>query len=155
PKYEAVVGLVGQVNTRPEGHRDGQAVTVFRAASCLVGEDLAALADWTVAAAGGSALAAWGWALSADAGAVRAWKPRARGVAADSEQGYRFRGRRRALTEIVDWLDQADRDRRVLVVTGSPGVGKSAVLGRVVTTADAEIVASLPPDDDAVRAPVG
>src|SRR5262249_19437797 len=38
---------------------------------------------------------------------------------------------------------------------GSPGVGKSAVLGRVVTTADAEIVASLPPDDDAVRAPVG
>src|SRR5207248_6306090 len=39
--------------------------------------------------------------------------------------------------------------------TGSPGVGKSAVLGRIVTTADVEMRAALPADDDAVRASVG
>ena len=46
-------------------------------------------------------------------------------------------------------------DRRVLVVTGSPGVGKSAVLGRVVTTSDAAIRALLPTADGAVRASPG
>ena len=46
-------------------------------------------------------------------------------------------------------------DRRVLVVTGLPGVGKSALLGRVVTTADPQIAAVLPPGDAAVRARVG
>ena len=53
------------------------------------------------------------------------------------------------------WLDRAVPDRRVLVVTGSPGVGKSAVLGRIVTTADPGIRASLPPGDEAVRASLG
>ncbi len=41
------------------------------------------------------------------------------------------------------------------MVTGSPGVGKSAVLGRIVTTADADLRRLLPPDDEAVRAAVG
>jgi hypothetical protein len=59
------------------------------------------------------------------------------------------------LTEIVGWLDRARPDRKVLVVTGSPGVGKSAVLGRIVTTADAEMRAALPADDDAPRASTG
>jgi hypothetical protein len=39
--------------------------------------------------------------------------------------------------------------------TGSPGVGKSAILGRIVTTADAAIRASLPAADTEVRATVG
>ncbi|MCZ4117928.1 hypothetical protein O3X23_00735 [Streptomyces sp. H39-S7] len=43
----------------------------------------------------------------------------------------------------------------MLVITGSPGVGKSSVLGRIVTTADAGIAASLPADDIAIRAPIG
>ena len=73
----------------------------------------------------------------------------------DSERGYRFRGRATALHRIVAWLDRDKPDRRVLVVTGSPGVGKSAVLGRIVTTADTAIRASLPPGDEAVRASVG
>ena len=46
-------------------------------------------------------------------------------------------------------------DRRVLVVTGSPGVGKSAVLGRIVTTADAGIRARCRRAIRAVRASVG
>lgn len=70
----------------------------------------------------------------------------------DSESGYRFRGRTIALTTIAQWLDRDVPDRRTLVVTGSPGVGKSAVLGRIVTTADPSIIAALPSDDDAIRA---
>lgn len=77
------------------------------------------------------------------------------GVSIDSERGYRFRGRAAALHRIVAWLDRDKPDRRVLVVTGSPGVGKSAVLGRIVTTADTTIRASLPRGDEAVRASVG
>src|SRR5207247_1977331 len=73
----------------------------------------------------------------------------------DSERGFRFRGRRSALRQIVGWLDRPRPDRRVLVVTGSPGVGKSAVLGRVVTTADSCFRRLLPPDDDGVKATEG
>ncbi len=96
-----------------------------------------------------------GWSLAADVEAGRHWRPRARGVAVDSERGFRFRGRARALTEIVAWLDRSVPDRKVLVVTGSPGAGKSAVLSRVITTADPMHVALLPADDQAVRATPG
>jgi hypothetical protein len=87
--------------------------------------------------------------------AVRHWRPRARGVSIDTEGGYRFRGRTVALTEIVQWLNRSVPDTRLLVVTGSPGVGKSAVLGRIVTTADEGVRAALPTDDTNVRAPIG
>lgn len=78
-------------------------------------------------------LAAWGWSLQGDSEATRHWLPRARGVSIDSERGYRFRGRTAALHVITTWLDREHTDRRVLVVTGAPGAGKSAVLGRIVT----------------------
>jgi len=151
PDYEAVIGIVGAANDRG----DGRAIALHHADQCLPNEKLRRLVQWTVAAAGEMALSAWGWALETDAEARRHWKPRARGVSTDAERGFRFRGRRAALTEIVGWLDRARTDRRVLVVTGSPGVGKSAVLGRVVTTADAGVAAALPAEDDAVRATVG
>jgi WD40 repeat protein len=150
--YGAVVGLVGQGNDRG----DGQAITLHRADLCLPEEKLRALADaWDVAAAGEQALATWGWCLTKDPEAGRHWRPRSRGVSVESERGFRFRGRRRALTEIIDWLGHTTPNRNVLVVTGSPGVGKSAVLGRVVTTADPGIAAALPADDTEVRASVG
>ena len=41
------------------------------------------------------------------------------------------------------------------MVTGSPGVGKSVVLGRIVTTADTGIRAMLPAGDTAVHAEIG
>ncbi|MBO0869994.1 MAG: trypsin-like peptidase domain-containing protein, partial [Micromonosporaceae bacterium] len=151
PEYEAVVGLVVRANERG----DGQALTLFAADRYAPGERLRALAEWSLPAAGEVAIAAWGWALGTDPEGRRHWRPRARGVTVDSERGYRFRGRTSALSAIVHWLDRAEPDRQVLVVTGSPGVGKSAVLGRVVTTADAEIRASSPVDDPAVRATVG
>ncbi|MGH3409497.1 MAG: hypothetical protein ACRDRJ_44440, partial [Streptosporangiaceae bacterium] len=96
-----------------------------------------------------------GWDLATDPEARRHWSPRARGVAVDSEKGYRFRGRTTALIEIKAWLDRAAPDRMPLIVTGSPGSGKSAVLGRIVTTADRNAAVQLPHDDMAVRATSG
>ncbi|MFJ2174560.1 caspase family protein [Streptomyces sp. NPDC087851] len=58
--------------------------------------------------------------------------PRSRGVEFESEQGLYFSGRVRVLSELVDWLTAEDGDGRGRVVTGSPGCGKSAVLGRIV-----------------------
>ena len=151
PSYKAVVGVVGQAHR----NGDGRAITLHQADLCFPGHRLAALASWSAEAAGEVALQQWGWTLARDPEGVRHWRPRARGVSIESERGYRFRGRAAALNRIVAWLDRPEPDRRVLVVTGSPGVGKSAVLGRVVTTADAAIRASLPPGDEAIRASLG
>ncbi|MGW7575085.1 trypsin-like peptidase domain-containing protein [Streptomyces sp. NPDC054765] len=150
PTYQAVVGMVGQANSRG----DALALTLFQTDKCLPDEKLSALTEWSAQDAGESALAAWGWTLEDDAEAGRHWKPRARGVSTDAERGFRFRGRTVALTEIVGWITADEAPRHVLVVTGSPGVGKSAVLGRVVTSADTAIAATLPQADDAVRAPL-
>ncbi|WP_250005432.1 WD40 repeat domain-containing protein [Actinoplanes sp. M2I2] len=155
PRFEAVVGLISRVQV--VGGRAGEivALTVAQATGALPEEHLHDLAGWSAADAGESALAAWGWSLESDVEAARHWLPRSRGVAVDSEPGYRFRGRRAALSAVVDWLGRPRVDDRVLVVTGSPGVGKSAVLGRVVTTSDPAFRDLLPAGDDAVRAGVG
>jgi WD40 repeat protein/DNA-binding SARP family transcriptional activator len=151
PDYQAVVGVVAETH----GNGEGRAITLHQADLCFPDHQLAALASWSAEAAGEVALQQWGWTLARDPEGVRHWRPRARGVSIDSERGYRFRGRTAALHRIVAWLDRGEPDRRVLVITGSPGVGKSAILGRVVTTADAAIRAALPPGDHAVRASVG
>jgi WD40 repeat protein len=155
PAYQAVVGLVGQARLAGEHAGDGRALTLRQIAAWLPRQGLSGLAGWSAEASEEAALAAWGWRLTDDPEAGRHWKPRARGVTIDSERGFRFRGRTAALTAVVDWLRQEVPDRQALVVTGSPGVGKSAVLGRVVTTADAGIRAALPPGDDAEKAPIG
>ncbi|WP_078877002.1 caspase family protein [Streptomyces sp. 150FB] len=62
--------------------------------------------------------------------------PRSRGVEFESEQGLYFSGRVQVLSELVAWLTSDDGDGRGRVVTGSPGCGKSAVLGRVVALSD-------------------
>ncbi|MFI2210551.1 caspase family protein [Streptomyces sp. NPDC020141] len=62
--------------------------------------------------------------------------PRSRGVEFESEQGLYFSGRTAVLTELVAWLTAPDGDGRGRVVTGSPGCGKSAVLGRIVALSD-------------------
>ncbi len=46
--------------------------------------------------------------------------------------GDLFRGRQAALAAVTGWLNAAQAPGQVLVVTGQPGAGKSAVLGRVV-----------------------
>jgi WD40 repeat protein len=151
PDYKAVVGIVGQAS----GSGDGLAITMHQADKCFPDHGIESLVGWSASESDEAALAQWGWALARDPEGIRHWRPRARGVTIESDPGYRFRGRTAALTKIVECLDRPTPDRRVLVVTGSPGVGKSAVLGRIVTTADADICAELPPDDRAVRATTG
>ena len=119
---------------------------------CFPEEKLSNLTQWMASDAGETALAAWGWVLGQDPEGARHWRPKGRGVSADSERGFRFRGRSAALTAISGWLDHNHAERRALVVTGSPGAGKSAVLGRIVTTADPIAAAALPDSDPAVRA---
>lgn len=62
--------------------------------------------------------------------------PRSRGVEFDSEPGMYFHGRARLLEELVQWLTNPRTDGRGRIVTGSPGCGKSAVLGRIVALSD-------------------
>ncbi|MFG2502871.1 caspase family protein [Streptomyces sp. NPDC048441] len=64
--------------------------------------------------------------------------PRSRGVEFESEQGLYFSGRIQVLSELVEWLTAPRGDGRGRVVTGSPGCGKSAVLGRIVALSDSE-----------------
>ena len=148
PDFEAVVGMI----VTADDHGNGEAITFHQIDLCFPDEKFAELTRWTASEAGETALAAWGWTLERDPEGVRHWNPKGRGVSGDSERGFRFRGRSEALTAITKWLSRENPDRRALVVTGSPGVGKSAVLGRIVTTADANVAASLPADDRAVRA---
>ncbi len=153
PEYSAVAGIVGQAMPAGNHRGDAQALTLAQAARFLPGAKLQVFAGWAAADAGATAMAAWG--LAADPEAGRHWRPRGRGVMTDLDRGYRFQGRTAALTQIVEWLDRPVTDRRVLVVTGSPGVGKSAVLGRVVTTADQRLRAELPASDAGVVASIG
>ncbi|WP_338687565.1 caspase family protein [Streptomyces acidiscabies] len=62
--------------------------------------------------------------------------PRSRGVEFESEHGLYFSGRTRVLTELTRWLSAPEGDGRGRVITGPPGCGKSAVLGRVVALSD-------------------
>jgi hypothetical protein len=142
PDYEAVVGVV--THWHPNG--GGVAVTMHEADRCFGEGSLAALTDWSAEQAGELALSDWGWSMADDPQYGPHWRPRARGVAVDREGGYRFRGRRAALDKIIGWLGREHTDPTVLVVTGSPGAGKSAVLGRVITSADPRVRAELPAD---------
>jgi WD40 repeat protein len=160
PDYEAVVGIVGAALTR-DGDTGGDhtggalAITLVRADQWFGGAGLAGAGGWSAEQAGEVAMSSWGWALQDDPEYGPHWRPRARGFDDRAEGGDWFRGRRAALTEITGWLSRDRADRRALVVTGSPGVGKSAVLGRVVTTADPGIRAELPVRDDSVWAAEG
>ncbi|MDR7381107.1 hypothetical protein [Promicromonospora iranensis] len=80
------------------------------------------------------------------------------GVSNVGQDGSFFRGRRAALREINGWLSAPATDQvnpRVLIVTGSPGTGKSAVLGRVLMAAN-DTSRSVSDDQlDEVAAPPG
>lgn len=84
--------------------------------------------------------------------------PRGRGILPSLvREGSYFMGRLRVLRELVDWINGAGLDVAwSRVVTGAPGSGKSAVLGRLVSLADAgqpnEVLATAPAG---TRPPVG
>ena len=64
----------------------------------------------------------------------------ARGIEA-GEAGFFFTGRRRSQNEIIQWLKGQYSD--LLIVTGPPGSGKSALIGRIVTLSVPEVRAQL------------
>jgi hypothetical protein len=63
---------------------------------------------------------------------VSHWSPKGRGVEMEAEGGSFFTGRSAVLRNLVAWLTATAPDRRVRVLTGRPGSGKSAVLARLV-----------------------
>ncbi|MFD9541390.1 ATP-binding protein [Streptomyces sp. NPDC060022] len=63
------------------------------------------------------------------------WLDRATGRPQESEGGWYFRGRRELNTTVAEFLGP-HAERGVLLITGSAGSGKSAVLGRAVTLSD-------------------
>ncbi|HEY8471188.1 MAG TPA: trypsin-like serine protease [Natronosporangium sp.] len=140
PTYEAVIGLVVKASVVDPQHGAGHALTLYAADQVLK--------------LGLGALDAWGWRLGDDPEADRHWLSRSR-AGHDGGADHRFHGRSAALRRIVDWLERPAPDGAVLVLTGSPGAGKSAVLGRIVTTADPVVRNQLPADDWAVRARPG
>jgi hypothetical protein len=93
-------------------------------------------------------IAKWvGFRLDLDESFDSHWLMRAKGVDPyDSVDAWHFTGRKRALTELADWLNGPSTDRKVRVVTGSPGSGKSAVLARTVLLADRIGRRLVPPD---------
>ncbi|MCG5471441.1 WD40 repeat domain-containing protein [Micromonospora sp. LAH09] len=151
PDYEAVVGILLEADAA--GH--GQALTFAHVDTLMPELKLTSLARWRAQDADDAALAAWGWTLTTDDEARRHWLPRGRGVSVATETGSRFRGREVALRRLTAFLGNEQPAGQPLIVTGSPGVGKSAVLGRIVSTADATIRETLPASDSAWRATVG
>jgi WD40 repeat protein len=69
------------------------------------------------------------------------WEPRARGVEVESQEGWYFTGRVETMRELVEFLRNGEGMK---VVTGTPGAGKSAVLGRLVTLALPEVRQRMP-----------
>jgi hypothetical protein len=81
----------------------------------------------------------------------------ARGIEV-GEKGWFFAGRKRLLGSLVDWLKTAEHGERI--VTGPPGTGKSAVMGRLATLSDADyrreaIRASAVKEEDDTVPPLG
>jgi WD40 repeat protein len=64
------------------------------------------------------------------------WGPKARGVEVATQVGWYFTGRQAALEKLSGWLADPGADLCLRVLTGDPGSGKSAVLGRLITRAD-------------------
>ena len=95
-------------------------------------------------------LAPWvAWRLGTDRFLRQHWRPRARGVYADTTPGWYFTGRTVLLRELTGWLDERGLPGRVVrVVTGPAGTGKSAVLAWLCALSDpqlrAEIAAARP-----------
>jgi WD40 repeat protein len=74
------------------------------------------------------------WRLS-QSDAAEHFELAARGIEV-GETGWFFCGRKRLLLKLVDWLNTAENGVRI--VTGPPGTGKSAVVGRLATLSDPE-----------------
>ncbi|MEU9860027.1 glycosyltransferase [Streptomyces sp. NPDC047971] len=68
---------------------------------------------------------------------------RSRGVAHGAEPGDFFVGRTSALARLADWVRSPDGAARPIAVTGDPGSGKTALLGRFLALTDPDSPARL------------
>ncbi|MER6000110.1 hypothetical protein ABT120_16185 [Nonomuraea angiospora] len=85
-----------------------------------------------------------GWRLDHDPALRTHWLPRARGSEVESDSGASyFTGRTEARREVCGWLESGPP---LLVVTGAPGTGKSALLAHVLVGTDARWATSVPAD---------
>ncbi|NYH85388.1 WD40 repeat protein [Actinopolymorpha cephalotaxi] len=75
--------------------------------------------------------------LFAGEGARSHVQARAAGQRGRLAGGDMFRGRKNALEKVRGWLEDGRSPGRVLVITGQPGAGKSAVLSRAALAAEA------------------
>ncbi len=76
--------------------------------------------------------------------------PRGLGVDHAADRGDYFTARTAALRELASWLNSEIHDRRARVVTGRPGSGKSALLGRLLLLTDPDHPARKNTASDAV-----
>ncbi|MFD9717866.1 caspase family protein [Streptomyces sp. NPDC059076] len=70
--------------------------------------------------------------------------PRARGTDVPDDDVWHFTGRHLALRELTRWLRPERAAERLVVVTGDPGSGKSALLGLVKVVTDPDYRPSVP-----------
>jgi WD40 repeat protein len=83
----------------------------------------------------------------------RHFMPRARGVDHAGDRGDYFTARTTALRELATWLRAERHDRRARVITGRPGSGKSALLGRLLMLADPDEPSRTHADPDTLPPP--
>jgi WD40 repeat protein len=149
PDHQAVVGMV------MPGSSDDEScwLTLRQIGSVLPDLRIGGLA--AARSTNSAGLASLDWSQEHDAEELAGPPVSVAEPASATLSGALFRGRRAALKEIVSWITKRNIGRGVLVVTGSPGSGKSAVLRRIVASADPRIAAHLPRKDAALRPPVG
>ncbi|MFF0000932.1 hypothetical protein [Streptomyces avermitilis] len=88
------------------------------------------------------------WRLDLEASYRSFWRPRARGLETDSDTDeWFFTGRTEARRAICDWLEGIDPalvEHPILLVTGGPGTGKSALLAHLLISADPLLSRAVP-----------
>ncbi|MGW7542589.1 hypothetical protein ACWGKQ_15970 [Streptomyces sp. NPDC054770] len=91
------------------------------------------------------------WRLDLDESYRSHWRPRARGLETDSGTAeWFFTGRTEARRVICDWLkdmDPALAEHPILLVTGGPGTGKSALLAHSLVSSDPLLAETVPRPD--------
>jgi WD40 repeat protein len=69
---------------------------------------------------------------------INYWSPNSRGVEFEHDLGNYFTGRKKIINDLTDWLNNPN-DHRARIITGKAGVGKSAILSRIIMISNTTI----------------